>query len=396
MPNDRRAGRHWSVTAETPARQRHRILQPGTTPGGSCHDYNARTDRARTGIATPGAGSGGRSPAARRGPPAAPSLETVGSVSERAGLGQRARGLQRRGHRLGLLSARPRPLPGLPVERGRPRRNLRSPSAYLLCPGALEPPRPDPQGADLRAERQRGQPRGRRQGVLLLSRQHAHALLHAVPLQVPAGRVPLRTAGRRKPPAREGCARVRADGHGGLRRWPLLRRRGGICKGRPGRPADRHPRQQPRTRRRRARPAPDGVVPEYVVVGFARRAAAAHGRRRHPVGTRAGRAVLRRALAALRGDAGVALYRERDQCGPPLRLRRRTAVHQGRVPPVSRQRRGGRGESRRHGLEGGGALRARGSGRGHGQYPAAAERRPARRRRRHGTRFRSRVRRSPP
>ena len=38
----------------------------------------------------------------------------------------------------------------------------------------------------------RGQPRRGRQGVLLLPRRHADALVHAVPLQVPAGGVPVR------------------------------------------------------------------------------------------------------------------------------------------------------------------------------------------------------------
>ena len=55
---------------------------------------------------------------------------------------------------------------------------------------------PIPQGAAVRTHRPRGQPRRRRQGVLLLPRQHAYSLLHEVSLQVPAGRVPVRGAGR--------------------------------------------------------------------------------------------------------------------------------------------------------------------------------------------------------
>ena len=47
---------------------------------------------------------------------------------------------------------------------------------------------PDPEGAHVRPHQQRGQPRRGREGVLLLRRQHAHALVHEVPLQVsPAG-----------------------------------------------------------------------------------------------------------------------------------------------------------------------------------------------------------------
>ena len=45
---------------------------------------------------------------------------------------------------------------------------------------------PDPQGAPVRAHQQRRQPRRGREGVLLLPRQHADALLHEVPLQVSA------------------------------------------------------------------------------------------------------------------------------------------------------------------------------------------------------------------
>ena len=66
---------------------------------------------------------------------------------------------------------------------------------------AVERSRPHPQGAALRAHRQRGQPRRGREGVLLLPRLHAHPLLHEGALQVPAGGVPLRAAGGGEPPA---------------------------------------------------------------------------------------------------------------------------------------------------------------------------------------------------
>ena len=99
----------------------------------------------------------------------------------------------------------------LPLERGRPRRHLRPPSAHLLRARALERPRPDSQGAPLRPDRQRRQPRRGRQGVLLLPRQHAHAFLHEVPLQVPAGGVSLReTRAKRTAGAARGAAGVRA------------------------------------------------------------------------------------------------------------------------------------------------------------------------------------------
>ena len=54
---------------------------------------------------------------------------------------------------------------------------------------AVERARSDPEGAPLRPHQQRGQPRRGREGVLLLRRQHADALVHEVPVQVSAARV---------------------------------------------------------------------------------------------------------------------------------------------------------------------------------------------------------------
>ena len=62
--------------------------------------------------------------------------------------------------------------------------------------------RPDPQGADLRPHRRRGQPRRGRQGVLVVPRLHADPLVDALALPLPAGRVPLRRARRREPAPR--------------------------------------------------------------------------------------------------------------------------------------------------------------------------------------------------
>ena len=114
----------------------------------------------------------------RRLPAPQGALETVGPLLSRAGLGHRARGLQRGRRRLGLPPARPRPIARLPLERGRHRRHLRPPPAPLLRAGALERARSDPQGAAVRPHRRRRQPRRGREGVLLLSRQHADALVH--------------------------------------------------------------------------------------------------------------------------------------------------------------------------------------------------------------------------
>ena len=62
----------------------------------------------------------------------------------------------------------------------------------LLRARPLERRGSDRQGAALRPHQRRGQPRRGRQGVLLLPRQHADALVHEVPLQVSAAR-PIRT-----------------------------------------------------------------------------------------------------------------------------------------------------------------------------------------------------------
>ena len=65
----------------------------------------------------------------------------------------------------------------------------------------LERRRPDPEGADLRADRERGQPRRGRQGAVVVPRLDADPLLDALGLPLPAGRVPLRAARRREPRA---------------------------------------------------------------------------------------------------------------------------------------------------------------------------------------------------
>src|SRR4029453_17914285 len=104
--------------------------------------------------------------------------------------------------RLGVPAPRPCALARLSLERRWPRGHLRSAPADLLRAGALEWPRSDLEGAVVRTHGQRGKPWRGREGVLLLPRLHADALVHAVSLQVPACRVSLRRAGRGEPPAR--------------------------------------------------------------------------------------------------------------------------------------------------------------------------------------------------
>ena len=58
--------------------------------------------------------------------------------------------------------------------------------------------RPDPQGAAVRADQQRGQPRRGRQGVLLLPRLDAHALVHAYLYKYPQAAFPYDEPGQRR------------------------------------------------------------------------------------------------------------------------------------------------------------------------------------------------------
>ena len=80
-------------------------------------------------------------------------LVPLGPVRERAPVGHGARGLQRGRDGLGVPPARPRALARVPLGRGRARRVLRRRAAALPRARALERPRPDPEGAHLRADR---------------------------------------------------------------------------------------------------------------------------------------------------------------------------------------------------------------------------------------------------
>ena len=103
-------------------------------------------------------------------------VAVLGPVPQRAPVGHRPRGLQRQRRRLVVLQPRPGPLARLPLGRGRARRDQRRAPAAVLRAGAVERAGPDPQGAPVRADQQRGQPRRGRQGVLLLRRQPADPL----------------------------------------------------------------------------------------------------------------------------------------------------------------------------------------------------------------------------
>ena len=299
-----------------------------------------------------------RARAARGGAHRKGSVEGMGSLSERASVGDGARGLQPGWRRLGLLLPRSGPVACLSVGRGRHRRDLRRAPAAVPVTRAMERRRSDPEGADVRAHQQPGQPRRGRQGVLVLPRQHPDALLSEVPVQVPAAGLPLRGPGGHQRAPRQAGHGVRAPGHRDLRRGPLLRRGRRVRQGR----LRRHPhaghRAQPRPGGGVAAPAADAVVSQHVVVG--RRGREAHpdgrGRRRRarrPPGA-GGVAAARRPLGA------AAVLRERDQQRAPVRRPERLGARQGRHQRLRRRRRRRRGQPGPHGHQGGGPPRAGG------------------------------------
>ena len=93
------------------------------------------------------------------------------------------------------------------------------------------------------------------------------------PLALPlsAGRVPVRAARRGERAARQARPRVRAARHRGLRRRPLLDRRGRLRQGRPARPAADGADHERRPRGRHAPRPADRLVPQHVGLGRRRR-----------------------------------------------------------------------------------------------------------------------------
>src|SRR5437660_9584424 len=88
----------------------------------------------------------------RAGTPARPRLEAMGTLRLGARVGYRPRGLQRGWRCVGIPPPRPRSVSGLPVERGRPGRDLRHPPVALPGLRVLERPRPHLEGAHLRPQ----------------------------------------------------------------------------------------------------------------------------------------------------------------------------------------------------------------------------------------------------
>ncbi len=285
-----------------------------------------------------------RGGAAARGPQAHRQLETVGSLPGRPAMGDGPRGLLGGRLLLDVLPARPCPQPRVSLGRGRSAGDHRPRVPAVFRAGLVERQGPDPQGAAVRPVQSRGQPRRGRQGVLLPHRQHADALLHEGPLQVPSGGLPLRPAAAGERPAGPGSAGVRDHRHGDLRREPLLQRLRRVRQGR----AQRHPhpdhRRQPRPGDRAASPAADPVVPQHLVErvharGLLAPAVDPADQRNGPAGRSPDpREVLPRGRAAGRPGPADAVYAERNEQPAALRHAQRQPLRQGLLPPARHRR----------------------------------------------------------
>ena len=127
--------------------------------------------------------------------------------------------------------------------------------------------RPDPQGAPVRPDRARRQPRRGRQGVYFyLDSTPTHAYMRAL-YKYPQRAFPYDDLVAGEPPPRQGPARVRAARYRRLRREPLLRRRGRVRQGRPDRPGHSRQRHQPRPGAGPPAPAADALVSQHLVLG---------------------------------------------------------------------------------------------------------------------------------
>src|SRR5690606_16237665 len=105
--------------------------------------------------------------------------------------GHGARRLLRVRRLLGLPAARSCAEPRVPVGGRRTAGHDGSAVPALLRSRAVEWPRSDSEGTAVRVDEQSGQPRGGRQGELLLPRFFTDALVLEGALQIPAGRVPV-------------------------------------------------------------------------------------------------------------------------------------------------------------------------------------------------------------
>ncbi len=109
----------------------------------------------------------------------------------------------------------------------------------MLGARAVERPRSDPEGAAVRPDQRRGQPRRGRQGAATTTstRRRRHSYLQDA-LQVSAAAFPYARAGRGEPPPRQRTSRSSSCSTPALRRRPLLRCVRRIREGRARRHAD--------------------------------------------------------------------------------------------------------------------------------------------------------------
>ncbi len=272
----------------------------------------------------------------------------------------RPRRLFRQRRLLEFLSPRAGPQPRLPLGRGRPLGHYRPRVPAVLRLGAVEQPRFDSQGTPFRADQSAGQPRRRCQGMLLLHRLHADALLDGGHVPLSAGPLSLRTTGGRKRPTRAATAGIRARRYGRAGGEPLFRRPRRVRQGRTERHSHRDHGDQPRAGRRPAAPAAHALVPQHLELGLPPRrllAQATHraGRRSrhartHRYPRHAGALPFRGRRRIRRHAVPMALHRQRDEQPPTVQHREPGTVHQGRFPSSCHRGRGGRGQSaqRRH------------------------------------------------
>ena len=263
-------------------------------------------------------GSGSRGSAAWRTACASRRLVPVGPLPQRAAVGHGPRGLQRRRRGVGLPPARPRPVPGLPVGRGRPGRVLRRRAAAVPGAGAVERPRPDPQGADVRPDRRA------RATTARTSRSTGGTSTPCPATPGTAGATTTRSArSRTRTCVAENGRRGKLDPEyelldtGVFDERPLLDRRGRLRQGRPDRPADDRPGHQRRAGRRDAARAADRLVPQHVVAGTSTRRGAACWRRPATASVAIDAPVPRRAGAAGRPRPGR--HRARRCCSARTR-----------------------------------------------------------------------------
>src|SRR4051812_36757474 len=123
----------------------------------------------------------------------------MGPVSQRKAMGDGARGLQREWRRVGLFSTRTCTQPGLSLGRGWTRGSLRRSTAAVSVARPVEWQGSDSEGASLWPHQLPGKSWRGCQGNLLLSRCDSFALVLEDAVQVSAGGISLRTAGRGKP-----------------------------------------------------------------------------------------------------------------------------------------------------------------------------------------------------